>query len=115
MRKFRITKQRGLFGSDEKITDRNRTNTIEINADSYAELYDDVLITDDNLEYAKKYLNAEYKVGDIHKSPIKSISFIKDEYEIENINILADPYYKLEEYINDEWILVSKHKCGSHK
>jgi hypothetical protein len=111
--KFRLTKQRILFGGDEQITDKNRTHMTEIEADDYKRNFDEVLITSENLEYAQKYLNSDYKVGDTHRSPIKSISFIKDGVEIDDFNILADPYYKLEKLDNNgNWELVDKHNCG---
>ncbi len=75
MNKFRITKQRILFGGDEQITKENRTYTVEIEADVYMKIFDEVSITDDNLEYVQRYLNSNYRVGDTHKSPVKSISF----------------------------------------
>lgn len=110
--KFRLTKQRILFGGNEIITEKNRTQSQEIEADNYKRNFDEVLITTENLEYAQKYLNSDYKVGDTHRSPVKSISFIKDGLEIEEIDILADPYYKLEKFDNGNWIEIDRHKCG---
>lgn len=114
MNKFRITKQTMFFSGDEKITEKNRTQSQEIEADDYKSNFDEVLITNENLEYSQKYLNSKYKVGDIHKSPLKSISFIKNDIEIENFNILADPYYRLEKLDNGRWIEVDKHRCKNH-
>lgn len=111
MNKFRITKQKIIFRSNEQITEKNRTITEEIEADGYIRVFDEVLITNDNLEYAQKYLNSDYKIGDIHNGPVKSISFIKDGIEISSFNILADPYYKLEKLDSGNWIEVDKHNC----
>lgn len=112
MNKFRITEQRIIFGDNEEITEKNRTQTHEIEADDYKRIFDEVLITDENLEYAQKYLNPNYKVGDTHKGPTKSISFIKDSIEVNSFNILADPYYKLEKLDNGNWIEIDKHRCS---
>lgn len=114
MKKFKITIQRKWFGGDEIINESNRTNSIEIECDSFSENRDEIEITIDNIEYARKHIDSEYKIGDIHISPLVSISFIKGGEEIEKINVLADPYYKLEEFINDQWIMLDKHKCLNH-
>lgn len=112
MNKFRITEQRILFGDNEQKTEKNRTQTHEIEADDYKRIFDEVLITEENLEYAQKYLNSNYKVGDIHKSPIKSISFIIDGVEVNCFNILGDPYYRLEKLNNGNWIEIDRHRCS---
>lgn len=114
MKKFKLTKQRIIFGGNEKITENNRTKSYEISADEFKKITDKISIIEENLEFAKKYLNKDYKIGDIHESPVKSISFSINDIEIRNINILADPYYKLEEFIDGEWKIIDKHKCKYH-
>jgi hypothetical protein len=111
MRKFRITVQRKLFTTNEVIDSSNRTYSIEIECDSYKENIEEVIITQENIEYAKKYLNSDYKVGQVHKSPTKSIIFIESNETKEEIHILGDPYYKLDEFIDSEWKTIDKHRC----
>ncbi len=111
MKKFKLTKQRIYFRGDEEITESNRTEFFMIESESFKRNRTEIKLTNDNIEYAKKYLNPDYSIGDVHYSPIMSISFYDGELEKENINIFADPYYKLEEFIKDEWVIVDKHKC----
>jgi hypothetical protein len=114
MKKIKITIQRTLFNQNDIINESNRTYSFEIECDSYKENRDEIEITKENLDYAKKFINENYKLGDIHKSPLKSISFIKNNEIIKNVEVLADPYYKLEEFINGKYIVVDKHNCNNH-
>lgn len=43
---------------------------------------------------------------------LDSVSFIVDGNETETVNLMmGDPYYKLYESINDDWVLIDKHNC----
>ena len=108
--KYRITIQKTFFSGDEIINELNRTESTEIESDTYKQNIDEVIITTENLNYAK-LINNQYRIGDVHKSPVKSISFIIDNVEIETFDMLADPYYKLEKFENDEWVIIDKHRC----
>lgn len=108
---YRITKQRNWFRSDETITDENRIE--EILCDSFNKVVEEIEITDNNLEIALT-INSNYKVGDIHILPLRYISYIKNGIEQE-IDVLGDPYYKLDQFINNEWILIEKHNCSNDR
>lgn len=112
MKKYKIITQRVLFGGNEKITEENRTKHEIIEADSFIQNKDEVVITKDNIDFARKHVNSSYNIGDIHYSPVNSISFLNGDIEIKTIKVLADPYYELFEFINDEWELIDKHKCN---
>lgn len=112
MKKFKIVTQRVLFGGNEKITEENRTKIEIVEADSFIKNKDEVAITNENIDFARKHINSSYNIGDIHYSPVNSISFFIEGIEIKKIKVLADPYYELYEFINDMWVLVDKHKCN---
>lgn len=112
MKEFILVKQRVVFGGNEVITSENRVKKIPIECDYFKKNRDEVILTEKNINTAREFFNLNYKVGDIHYSPLKSISFIKGGVVIETHNVLADPYYKLYEVIDGEEILIDKHKCG---
>lgn len=115
MRIFKLTKQKIFFNYDTIVDDSNRTHEITIEADYYKSIHDEILITESNIEMTK-FINSkhDYKIGDIFTAPTTDISFLIGDVEIRRVNILADPYYKLEEFINEQWNIIDKHKCHVH-
>lgn len=112
MKEFILVKQRVVFGGNEAITTENRVKKITIKCDSFTENRDKIILTEKNIDTAREFFNPNYQIGNIHYSPLKSVSFIKDGIEKENHSVLADPYYKLYEIVDGKEILIKKHKCG---
>lgn len=107
---YRITKQRSLYAYNEVITQSNITKTIEIEAHYYKPNHDDFIIDEGNIERIRSITNKDFKIGEKYILPLKSLSFFNEsDFEIQTINVFADPYYKLEEYINDNWVVIDKH------
>jgi hypothetical protein len=115
MRKFKITTQRRLFGGNEIINESNKLSIQEFECLDYDKNQEFILINEENIEYARKYFNSKYNIGDKHLCVAKNITFIYDnEYENKDVYIWADPYYLLEEYINGVWIIIDKHNCNNN-
>jgi hypothetical protein len=110
MKKFKIVIQTKLFGGNEIVTEENKLKEEIIEADNFIKnkLYDSVLVTEQNINSVKN-INPSYKIGDMYHSSINSISFFISNEEVKNFNVLYDGYYKLYEFINDEWLLIDKH------
>ena len=109
---FRITKQRILFSEGEIVNETNRTKNSTITADEYRLNYDEIDITEHNLEIAKK-INPNYEIGETHRSPLMSVSFLTNSIITETVHVFADPYYKLEVQNEDgSWKEENKHRCS---
>lgn len=115
MRKFKIEKQQLCYAHNE--TNLPKINAIEVEADDYKLVKDSVLITEINLEIAQT-INSNYKVGETHYGPLKCVEFYVKEIDsnepilLKSFNVFADPYYKLFEEINGEWLEIDKHTCS---
>lgn len=110
MREFKVIKQSSV--STE--LDNRGVSVVEFSviAESYKFNRDEMVITEFNIHSANEYLDSSYQIGDIHYSPLKSISFYSSNMETEVVNVFADPYYKLMELVGTDWVLLDRHKCG---
>lgn len=111
MRKFKITTSKEI-SRQGSVTYNKQPYSIEIECDKYKENRKEIEITSDNIDSAKE-LNENYKLGDIHKCPIESISFFQNGVIKNEIDVWGDCYYKLEEFINGEYIMIDKHRCSN--
>lgn len=112
MKKFKLIKQVGFYHSSEK--NIPQTEDIIVECDEIKYIRDEIKITEENISKAK-IINEEYNVGDTLIGVLGEVSFIKDDLEINNVKVLADPYYKLYEFKNDKWNLIDKHTCKKHR
>jgi hypothetical protein len=108
MAKFKIEKQQKLYGEYEISP---KVNELEIECDYHKFNNNETLVTKDNLTEINQKTGKNYNVGDTHIWCLNSVSFFLNKEEIENINVFGDPYYKLFEQQDGEWIQIDKHSC----
>ena len=109
MKKFKIEKQQLVYAANER--NLPQINSLEIECDSCKFVRNETIITSDNIERAREFFGNNYNINDVFVGPLEEVVFIKDDLEINSFNVLADPYYKLYEFINEEWVLIDKHSC----
>lgn len=114
MRKFKIEKQQTLYAYNE--TNIPQIKTIEFVGDDFKLVKGSVPITEKNIEIAKT-INPDYEIGQIHYGPLEVVEFYSKDLDsdelilIDKIRVFADPYYKLFEEVDNEWVLIDKHSC----
>lgn len=99
----------------QKVNKKNIFNfrkyiSYEIDADRFECHATEVELDDDTINICEKY-NIRYSLVDKKfYGPLEKISFYKDNYVVDVVHILGDPYFKLFKKINNSWKLVIKHE-----
>lgn len=111
MRKFKIFIQNTVFCGDIPTNQQEMIISKEIECDRYSLDKEKYEVTKDNIKLANQYIDVNLKVGDFFYSPLMSVSFLENDNVKETVNVFADPYYELYEFIDDKYVLIDKHEC----
>lgn len=82
-----------------------------IDCDEYELINRTITIDNEDVVSLFKEMGDKVKIGDRYTSPTSRVKIIKDG-KVEYFNVLGDPYYKIEELVNDKWVMVDGYKFG---
>lgn len=119
MKKYKIQYQKSIYGISEYV-DYNKPDVYSqvIKCNEYKKIPKfRIEITEKNIEDFNKKYGDKYNIGDFFESSIEKIIFYKNDINIYEQNVYADPYFKLEIQKDDgSWETILKHQCsGYHK
>ena len=111
--KYKIITQRTMYSGNTivySLPKKERQIIKIIEADELKFNQEEIEVNSNNIDYFKG-LDKNVKIGGVYKLPIDSISFVKNNIELDKVSMLGDPFYELYKEENNNWTLIDKHKC----